>query len=252
LPQSNPPRAAPAAARLILSLRAVAHRLLEGAFPADCHLCGGWLPWRQRGGACPSCWDTLPWSPGVRLPGRGALAALLWAGEYGGGLRRLIHVLKFEGFDACGPPLGAAAAERLWPLILDLAARGRLPEPDLVIPVPLHWTRRWRRGFNQSQLLAEGLAQVAGLPAAPELLARVRRGRRQLGLKRRERLVALAGVFRARPRAGARRRTLRLRGRVVILVDDVATTGATLEACAAALRAAGARAVIGCVVARTP
>ncbi|MGH9750070.1 MAG: ComF family protein, partial [Candidatus Polarisedimenticolia bacterium] len=121
---------------------------------------------------------------------------------------------------------------------------GALPRCDVVVPVPLHFWRRYRRGFNQSQILAQALARHLGLPVAPRLLARPRAGRRQVGLGRAERLRALAGCFVAP--AG------KTRGLRVLLVDDVMTTGATLQACAAALRRAGAASVLGCVVARTP
>jgi ComF family protein len=224
---------------------------LEILWPADCLLCGGWLAWRQRGGVCDDCWGTLPWAPGMRQFGRGPLVAVAWAGDYGGGLRRLVQTLKFEKFDPLGAVLGGFAAAQVRPRLRQAIASGAIPAPDLVVPVPLHWTRRWRRGFNQSLLLASGLAAEMRLPLLTGSLVRRRRGRRQIGLGRRDRLVALAGVFSARraPRFWSRRRAIT--GRTILLVDDVTTTGATLEACAAALRRAGARAVVGCVVART-
>jgi ComF family protein len=187
----------------------------------------------------------------VRRFHRGPLLAVAWAGDYGGGLRRLVHALKFEKFDPLGAVLGGFAAAQVRPLLERSIACGALPAPDLVVPVPLHWTRRWRRGFNQSLLLAAGFAAEMRLPLLAGSLARRRRGRRQMGLRRRDRLVALSGVFSARraPRWRSSRRSLA--GRTILLVDDVTTTGATLEACAAALRRAGARAVVGCVVART-
>lgn len=215
-------------------------------------MCGRWLPWRQRGGVCDPCWIALPWSPGTRRFRRGPLCAVVWAGDYGGALRGLIHALKFARFDSLGGPLGDAAAARVRPALEGAIARGDLPSPDLVVPVPLHWTRRWRRGFNQSHLLARGVGGALGLPLSCRALVRRRRGRRQIGLRRHERLVALKGVFGAGLQGRRPSRRSRIAGRVVLLVDDVMTTGATLEACAAALRHAGARAVLGFVVARTP
>jgi ComF family protein len=210
--------------------------LLPALFPADCFLCGGALPLRHAGGVCLRCWDGLPWLPGARPPG-GPLRAVLWAAEYEGSIRRLVHGLKFADRDELALPLGRAMASRLEPMILRL-------RPDLVVPVPLHFWRRYRRGYNQAEGLARPLARALRLPLDPRAVRRRRAGRRQLGLSRRERLRSLAGCFVAR-RGG-------VRGRAILLVDDVVTTGATLEACARALLAAGARRVVGCVLARTP
>lgn len=237
-----------------------ARRLLEAAlealFPADCFLCGRALPWRQRGSVCLPCWDRIPWAPGIR-PRHGRLRGIVWAADYDGSVRRLILGMKFEGMDYLGRHLGEETALRLAPLLLAGGGR-RLPPPDLVVPVPMHWWRRYRRGYNQALLVARPIARRLGLPLAPDLLARVGAGRRQVGLSRRERILSLAGGYRARAtfrRRGAGERAGRFgttAGRTVLLVDDVVTTGATLEACARALLRAGARAVVGCVVARTP
>lgn len=226
---------------VIATARRAVALLFETLLPADCLVCGAWLPLRQEGGVCPACWDRLPWRPGRRAPRRGPLKALAWGADYEGSFRSLIRIYKFEHFDALGKPLGRAAARRL---------RGSPHAPvgsPVVVPVPLHWTRRIRRGFNPAALLAAGLAEAIGLPFSPEALRRRRRGRRQVGLGRRERRRALAGVFVVPPRAARS-----IRGREVLLVDDVVTTGATLEACAEALRAAGARRVAGFALARTP
>jgi ComF family protein len=226
---------------VVTAARRVAALCFETLLPADCLVCGDWLPWRQSGGVCLPCWANLPWSPGAHVPRRGPLDRVLWSADYGDLFRRLIHVYKFERFDPLGRPLGRAAARRLAGTAI--GGRGDL----VVVPVPLHWTRRWRRGFNPAGHLAAGIAEELALPLAPHALVRPRRGRRQVGLGRRERRKALAGVFAASPRAAKA-----IRGRRVLLVDDVVTTGATLEACAAALRAAGARGVIGLAIARTP
>ena len=203
--------------------------------PADCILCEQALPLRQDGGVCPPCWDRLPWAPGFR-PRRGPLGALLWAADYEGPIRRLVHGLKFSDMDFLAPALGRGMARRLGSIIY-------AQRVDLVVPVPLHFWRRFQRGYNQAELLARSLGRRAGLPVDTRTLLRRRAGRRQLGLTRRERRRSLAGCFAARPE--------RARGRTILLVDDVVTTGATLEACARALLDAGARGVVGCVLART-
>jgi len=214
----------------------LAAALLPALFPADCVLCGGALPLRHEGGVCVSCWSALPWRPGG-APRRGPLRAVVWSADYEGAIRSLVHELKFADRDELAPPLGRAMAARLGPLI-------RPHGPDLVVPVPLHFWRRYRRGYNQAERLARPLARALRLPLDRRALLRPRPGRRQLGLSRRDRLRSLSECFRAR---GAR-----VRGRVILLVDDVVTTGATLEGCARALLGAGARRVIGCVLARTP
>jgi ComF family protein len=182
------------------------------------------------------CWESLPWAPGRALR-RGPLTVLLWASDYDGPVRLFVHGLKFNDMDYLAAPLGRRMISKLGPLLF-------ADRPDLVVPVPLHFWRRYRRGYNQAERLARAIAGLTLLPLDTRVLWRPRAGRRQLGLTRRERLRSLSGCFRARPGRAA--------GRTVLLVDDVVTTGATLEACARTLLGAGARRVIGCVLARTP
>jgi len=229
---------------LFVKVSALFGAVLETVLPADCLVCDGLLPWSQEGGVCPACWDRLPWDPrvlpapgGPRPPHGRGLAGIASAIEYRDEARRLVHALKFDRFDPLGAPLGRRAAERA------LALFAALPPADVIVPVPLHWTRRFRRGFNQSERLARGVARATGLPCAPRLLRRVRRGRRQRGLGIKARRGVFEGVFAASPDA---------RGLRVLLVDDVVTTGATLAACAAALMNSGTRSVSGFCVARTP
>ena len=110
---------------------------------------------------------------------------------------------------------------------------GEVPEGALFVPVPLHRTRLWRRGFNQSAIVARELARHTGLPVDVEALARVRATPPLKGMTMRQRRRTVAGAFRARPGA-------ELRGRTVVLIDDVLTTGSTANACARALKRAGA------------
>jgi len=186
------------------------------------------------------------WTPGVRF-GHGNLRATMWAADYEGPIRQLIQHLKFHGLDYLGRPLGEELARRLGPLL----GAGPVARPDSVVPVPLHWWRRTRRGFNQAAILAAAFASPLGLPLLPAALAR-RGGGRQLGSTRMERRGALRDRFLGRSQPRRRGRTISLSGRTILLLDDVMTTGATLEACAAALRAAGSGPVVGCALARTP
>ena len=113
---------------------------------------------------------------------------------------------------------------------------------DLVVPVPLHPRRLADRGYNQAALLAAPVARSLGVGLAPQALARHRDTPRQASLDRERRIVNVAGVFTARERS-------RVRGARVLLVDDVRTTGVTLEGCAAALHDAGVSAVLALVLA---
>jgi ComF family protein len=114
---------------------------------------------------------------------------------------------------------------------------------EVVVPVPLHWWRRWRRGHNQAERIAWGLARELKLPLRPAL-RRVRSVEKLASLSRTERLEAMKGAFSVVSEN-------RVRGRTILLVDDVLTSGATCGAAARALKAAGAKRVVAAVVART-
>jgi ComF family protein len=154
-------------------------------------------------------------------------------------LRGAIHRLKYEN----SPELGEVLARYL------VAAFARpewraLPAPiDAVAPIPLHRQRLAERGYNQSALLAAGLARASGLPVFPEWLERHRETRAQVGLNAEERRLNVADAFRANPAVAGKR---------LLLVDDVFTTGATMAACAHAALAAGASAVYGLALAVPP
>lgn len=110
---------------------------------------------------------------------------------------------------------------------------GELPEEAILMPVPLHRSRLWSRGFNQSAIVARDLSRRTGLPLAVDALRRVRRTPALKGMSRHQRRRTVAGAFRVDPKA-------QLRGRTIVLVDDVLTTGSTANACARALKRAGA------------
>ena len=111
---------------------------------------------------------------------------------------------------------------------------------DGVVPVPLHWRRRWQRGFNQSELLARAIARSRGVPLMAAL-RRVRHTATQTGLSNTSRRRNVAGAFQVR---------LPVAGKRILLIDDVMTTGSTVAACAAALRRAGALRIVVLTVAR--
>lgn len=155
---------------------------------------------------------------------------------YDGALVRAVVLLKYEPLE----PLGRWFAERLADL-----ARGDtvFQEADIVVPVPLHRDRQRDRGYNQAELIARPLARILGRPCRSVLLVRTRPRPDKLHLTFEERWSSVRGAFAARPGS-------QVDNRRVLLLDDVMTTGATLDACAHALRVAGAKSVVGLTVAR--
>ena len=149
------------------------------------------------------------------------------AGVHAGALRAIMHAFKYDGRRSLARPLAR--------LMRDVAGDW-LRRADFAVPVPLHALRRWRRGFNQ----AADLAAHLGVPVV-HALRRKRHTGRQVELSRTARLSALGDAFALARRSGGRPTAAAIRDRSVVLVDDVITTGATVEACAAVLRDAGAR-----------
>jgi ComF family protein len=154
-------------------------------------------------------------------------------GAYEGTLRELIHLYKY------------GRIQTMWRPLADLLASA-LPLDerfDAVAPVPLHWRKRWQRGFNQSDLLAREIARRRGIPAV-NALRRVRYTESQAGLSNTGRRKNVAAAFECR-RAGQA-----LAGKRVLLIDDVMTTGSTAAACARVLKQAGVARVVLLTVAR--
>ena len=143
-------------------------------------------------------------------------------GFYDGVLRQLIHLYKYRKVRTLAGPLGN--------LLLRALPRGEAF--DCVTPVPLHWRKRWQRGFNQADLLARCVASHTGIPRT-RLLRRLRSTASQASLSNTGRRRNVAAVF-------ACRRPERVAGRNILLIDDVMTTGSTAAACALALKRAGA------------
>ncbi len=228
--------------------------LFSLVFPDDCRLCRRPLEGISRIPVCAPCLDRLEplaaefFCVQCRTPflnrypldheGRCALCrsgargfdAAYSYGPYEGALRELIHLLKYSRIRTLAGPLG----ERL------SIALPRDEQFDAIVPTPLHWWRRWRRGFNQSHLLAKELSRRTGIPVL-RAVRRIRDTASQAGLSHSARRRNVAAAFRARQS---------LEGRRVLLVDDVMTTGATASACARALKEAGARYVALLALAR--
>ncbi len=162
-------------------------------------------------------------------------------GSYESGLRELIHLLKYDGVRPAAGVLGRMLAEAITPLQAGFTAG-----PVLVVPVPLHIGKRRQRGFNQAELIARAALKLTAVDRF-ELLPALRRTREtqsQIGLSRHQRRENLRGAF-------AVNQPGEIRGREVLLVDDVFTTGTTVSECARVLRRAGATKVYVATVART-
>lgn len=206
--------------------------------PVLCPACAVALAPR-RGGVCPRCGapQALPTLPDTPC-GRCLVAPPPWQGFrmhglYDGALRQLVLRVKFSEDHAAARLLGGLLA----------TACADLPRPEGVVPVPLHPERLRRRGCNQCLELARLPAAALGAPLQPDWLERITPTRPQTGLSRQERRRNLRGAFRAHPD---------VRGKRILLVDDICTTGTTLGRAVECLLRAGAATVDCAVAARTP
>jgi predicted amidophosphoribosyltransferase len=205
-------------------------RLLTPLAPPLCAACGAWAGAAEP--LCRRCRALLRWLP--REPAFiGALA--VWAPlAYDGPARALVRALKFHGAVRALDVMAAQIAANAPPALLDA---------DALVPVPPHPARRRRRGFDQAELIASALGQRVGLGVAA-CLERCGPAVTQVGRGRAQRLAGVTGTIAVAAGAAVPVRPL--------LVDDVITTGGTAGACAAALRAAGARRPAAIAYARTP
>ncbi|MCO1334702.1 ComF family protein [Microbulbifer sp. OS29] len=186
-----------------------------------CVLCA--LPIATPGSSCPSC---------LQRPPPFAKVSAAW--QYAYPVNHLIQRFKYHRDLAAGHSLAQLAAQQL-------GAPQQIP--DLLAPVPLHWLRYWQRGYNQAQLIASAMGQHWQLPVEPRLLRKTSRTKTQSQLRRAQRLNNLLDSFTVRRE---------IRGLHIGLVDDVLTTGATLEAVTHKLLEAGAKQVSAFILARTP
>lgn len=222
--------------------------LLAVLLAPSCAACHSPLDHPTRGCVCATCWNAVETththlcarcgrpiaceSDGCHWCGRRheGVARVRAIGPYNGSLRAIVHALKYDGRRSLAKPLAR---------LMRGAGADLVREAGVAVPVPLHPSRRRERGFNQ----ATDLASHIGLPVV-RAIARVRRTPTQTALTAPERAANVRSAF--RPTRQARR----VRGITVLLVDDVMTTGATLDACAQALREAGAREVFALTAAR--
>jgi|HubBroStandDraft_1064217.scaffolds.fasta_scaffold138326_2 ComF family protein len=229
-------------------------------FPAGCRICDSLLVRASRVPFCEDCLGSFaaPREKSCEVCGQamasmapteeGALVCRICQqktyaferarsyGIYDGALVRAILLLKWERMD----PLGAWFAERLAEMV---TKEGERMAGDVVVPVPLHRDRERERGYNQAGLISKPLARRLGLPHKAVLLMRTRPRPNKQVLSLEERWESVRGAFATRPGSQVDKKR-------VLLVDDVMTTGATLDACARALLKSGAKSVLGLTVAR--
>jgi ComF family protein len=241
--------------RWVAGLGATARRVLDLGLPPLCPTCRE--PVADAGAVCSQCWSKLTFIsrpycerlgiPFAYDPGPGVLSMEAIADppnynraraavRYDETARTMVQSFKY------GDRLDLAPAMGRW---MATAGRELLSEADALVPVPLHWRRLWSRRFNQAATLAQTISRISGVPVAHDRLKRVRATRQQVGLTQAERARNVQGAFRV-PRE-ARPQVL---GKRLLLVDDVLTSGATLDTCARILLRAGAANVDVLVFAR--
>lgn len=240
-------------ARLRGAAQAAGAGAIDLVYPPSCVACRAAT--QSAHALCPACWGRVafierPFCERLGVPfgadlGDGLISPQAAADPpaYGraravaifrdGPARDLVHHLKYGDRPDLAVPMGRWMAR---------AGHDVLAQADVLAPVPMHWRRLLSRRFNQAAALAQSVGEATGLPVAATTLTRLRATAPQVGLTRSERAANLQGAFRAPKDAFA--------GARVVLVDDVATTGATLNAAARALRRAGAAEVDALIFAR--
>lgn len=261
-PSAPGPDMAAGLQRLTSGARQVTARLLDALLPPCCLACEAEVA--EQGTLCATCFVALspvtrpfcercgvPFTHDGQAPARsdadGPICAGCEAGapafrtaraafRYGPGVKRLILPFKYGDRTDLARPLARHMAR---------AGAELLARADLIVAVPAHWRRLVGRRYDQAAMLARALGAIAGRPVVPDMLCRSR-ATPPLGDKRAmERAIAVSGAFTV-----SRRGAARLAGRQVLLVDDVMTSGSTVNACATALLAGGAAAVDVLAVAR--
>lgn len=206
--------------RIKLLAQQVFTTAIDLVFPPFCVGCD-----RVGSFLCPRCMATLVPAPAREVAGLDGVKAAV---NYEGAVRRAIHALKYERQRRVAEPLGRLLTGLDWPV-------------DLVTAVPLHPKRLQERGYNQAALVAQTVAQLYQWEFADDILQRTRETTSQVQLSAQERQANVEGAFDAV--------TEKVRGKRLLVIDDVLTTGATMAACADALRRAGAIQVFGATVA---
>jgi ComF family protein len=209
--------------------RPVTNAVLSALLSPPCAACAAVLENPLDGAVCARCWQAVRPHAVATCQSCAAIERGVAVGDYDGTLRDIIHALKYDGRRSVAPRLARIMKEY---------GGAVLQGVDVVVPVPLHRARERERGFNQADDLARGL----GVPVATAL-RRMRHTPPQVSLSAADRAANVREAFALAPRFVVSQR-------VVVLVDDVITTGATLDACARVLKRAGAREVRALTAAR--
>ena len=222
--------------------------LADMVWPRRCGVCGDFLDTEERH-VCTECLKDMPLTYFWSWRGNPA-EQILWARTYLEGVvslfyysrdndyKELLHKVKYGGDVALGRWLGRMLGEKM--------RDSAYPRPDMIVPVPLHWRRKWKRGYNQAEVIARGIStgisgmdsraerqQTGRIPVLAGILRRVRYSSSQTRMSVGSKWDNVSGAFAFRNPVAAREM---LSGRHVLLVDDVLTTGATAEACWNVLR----------------
>jgi ComF family protein len=197
-------------------------------FPRLCYACGNHLL-RNENLICTECYVIIP-RTNYHLQEENPVAKLFWgrcriekAASFsfynkGSRIRNLIHNLKYRGIKEIGFELGRIYG-------LSLKSSGFTTDIDLIIPVPLHPSKKRTRGFNQSDIISSGISDAAGVPVDTDCLVRVAVSETQTKRSRYERWTNVEGIFQITD-------PVKITGLHILLVDDVITTGSTVESCA--------------------
>jgi ComF family protein len=196
-------------------------------FPRLCYACGNHLL-RNENLICTECYVRIP-RTNFHIEEENPVAQLFWGRcliqkaaafsfyNKGSRIRNLIHNLKYKGIKDVGFELGRIYG-------LSLKSSGFTDDVDIIIPVPLHPSKKRTRGFNQSDIISSGLSDVIGVPVDTTSLVRISISDTQTKRSRYERWTNVEGIFEVIDSEN-------LRGRHILLVDDVITTGSTIESC---------------------
>lgn len=231
-------------------------KLLDGIFPPRCFGCGDMV--EDSGGLCSRCWQD------VHFISQPYCASCAYPFEYAIGEEGLCGqciaqpppydkaraVFRYEDASS-GFITGFKYSDKTYaaPMLaqwLHRVGRELLEEADMMVPVPLHRKRLFQRRYNQAALLCQALGKLSGLPVLPDGLVRVKHNPPQAGLRHKARKRNVQGAFTV-----AQRSKPGIAGKIIVLVDDVMTTGATVQACSKALKQAGAKQVYVLVLGRT-